>query len=399
MRHRGGYRAARKSWTTTRRGALALVAGLAMPALARGRDAARVAVLHPMTGPFAAAAALARAGTRLGWRMAGADEGAVELVETDLGSVLEAVPEMIEKLAREGVSALVGGLTSPHAQAVAIGARAGGLPFMVDVAGAGSFLGPDFPRVFRFAAGFDQMLREGVVSLAAMNTEAGNPARSVLVVREPRGFAANAALRAADRFDEAGFEVLPILDYRSAAGADALAEDIGRRSPDIVVPLAPRALLTPLLAALGRNSVPLKAIFSLLALSDLEEDFGAMPGYELLVDANHGFNVATAEGGRFRDAIAGAGLPTRPEVFLSANAMRCLCVAIRSAASADPGEIAAAIRRADFAEPAMPYDRTAFHEGHNLGARGVLIQIQDGRPTLVAPRKFQAAEVVYPRPA
>ena len=382
----------------TRRTALGALAGLAMPALARAADPVRVAVVHPVTGPFAAAGTLARAGAHLGWNMAGLDNGAVELVDIDLGPEPESVPAIVENLARDGMSALVGGLTSPHALAVAVGARPAGLPFMVDVAGSDVFVGSEFPRVFRFAPGFDRMLLEAVVSLAAINTEAGDPANRVLIVREPRGFSGTVALRVADRFDQAGFELLPMVDYRSATGAGDVAETIRNEAPDILVPLSSRDLLAPLLAAVSREGVPLKAIFSLLALSDMEESFNDLPGYELLIDLNHGFNAHTDSGKRFREAVSAAGLPLRPEVFLAANAMRCVCEALKSVRSADPGEIAAAISRSNFAEPAMPYEATEFRNGENIGAHGALLQIQNGRPALVSPQRFQAAEIVYPRP-
>ncbi|MGE0231311.1 MAG: ABC transporter substrate-binding protein [Flavobacteriaceae bacterium] len=382
----------------TRRTVLGACAGLAMPSLARAAGAARVAVVHPVTGPFSAAGALARAGARLGWRMAGADAGAVDLVEVDLGPDPEAVPAVVEALAGEGVSALVGGLTSPHALAVAVGARSSGLPFMVDLAGSDAFLGSGFPRVFRFAPGFDRMLLQAVVSLAAINTEAGDPSKSVLIVREPRGFAGTVALRVADRFDQAGFELLPMVDYRSAAGAGEVAETVRNQAPDVLVPLAARELLAPLLAAVAREGVPLKAIVTLLALSDMEENFSDLPGFELVIDLNHGFNTRSDDGKRFLEAVSAAGLPLRPEVFVAANAMRCLCDGMRRARSADPGEIAAAIARSSFAEAAMPYEATAFRDGENLGAHGALMQIQNGRPALVSPQRFQASEIVYPRP-
>lgn len=376
----------------------AAAAALAWPSPLRAQEGIRVAALHPVAGPLAGAGSLARAGVRLGRELSGGDASGVDLREVDLDPDPGRAADTVSRLAEEGVSALIGCLTSPLTYAVALAARRHGLPLMVDSAGSDAFLGPDMPRVFRFSPGFDRIARDGVATLAAFNEASGAPARSVQIVAEARGFGANVAARVADRLDAAGFELFDTLSVRTPGNADETAETVRHSGADIVVPLASAQIMEPLLAAILREGVPAKALFTVMGPLAGETEALAKPAFDLLLDANHGFSVAGPEGVRLRSAIASGGLPVRPEVYLAVNAMRCLCNAVRRAGSADPGEIARAIAAGGWREPAMPYGPTAFADGQNIGAQGVVLQVQAARAALVAPSPQADAEAVYPRP-
>lgn len=379
----------------------ALAAGAAClfaPSVLRAQTGIRIGVVHPQSGPFGSVGALARKAVHLAWESAGGEATGIQLVDIDLGADPSTVQEVIDANAREGISALIGGVSSNFAMAVALAAKPHGIPFMVDSAGADSFLGEAFPRVFRFSPGFHQLVLEGVVTIGAINTEHGHPASRVQIVHAARGYGQTAGPRVSDRFDESGLQVLPDMEMRSASVADTLAETIRHAQPDILVPLMGRNLMTALLEAVEREGIPLKAIISILGIADQEAVYSNSPGFELLFDAGHGFSTALPDGQRLREEIATAGLPVRPAVYLAVNAARCLFDAVARAASADPGEITGAIRASSYQAPAMPYQATQFVRGQNYGARGVLWQVQNGRLAIIAPNAQATAEPVYPRP-
>src|SRR4051812_24007302 len=170
---------------------------VAAPSLLRAQSAAaqgaaiKVAILHPVSG------ALSYSGQqgRLGAVMAVEDINAAGGIKALGGAKIEAVlgdaqptPEggnaEVERMNSAGVAAVVGGYGSSICLSASQTAARYDLPYLVDVGVADNIVTRGLKNTFRFGPGFGVIAKTALDNLVAINKQAGNPAKSVMIVHE-----------------------------------------------------------------------------------------------------------------------------------------------------------------------------------------------------------------------
>ena len=190
---------------TTRRnfvaGTAAAASSLMFPLVGRAQPApVKVGVLHPVTGW----ATYSGTQCRLGALLAIEDINNAGGIKSLGGAKLEAVladaqskPEVgvaeIERLNSAGVSAVVGAYASAICLATTQAAAKYDLPHVVDIGVADSIVQRGLKNTFRFGPGYKTVADLAVENLNSLNTAAGKPIKSALIIHEESLFGTGTA--------------------------------------------------------------------------------------------------------------------------------------------------------------------------------------------------------------
>jgi branched-chain amino acid transport system substrate-binding protein len=383
---------------------------LAFPLVGGAQSATiKVGVLHPVTG------ALAYSGQqcRLGALMAIEDINKTGGIKSMGGAKLEALlgdaqsnPQAgtaeIEKMNEAGVSAVVGAFASAICLATTQAAAKYNLPHVVDVGVADQIVERGLKNTFRFGPGYKKCAEVAVANLHVLNTAAGKPAKTVMIVHEESLFGTGTANLLSRELPGYGYEVKEVIKHANPTrDFNNIALRIKQVNPDILIPANYYNEYALLVRTLQQQKITPKAIFSVLG--------GAASSYKFvkefpdaangIIDCNHWFNPKDKRSAELRKRVEAQGQFFSYEVFMAYTAMRLLAESIEHAKSSDRAAIIDALGKSTFSDHIMPYGPTQFVNGQNLGAQPLMTQVSKGDIKVVIPRDYREAEPIFPMKA
>jgi branched-chain amino acid transport system substrate-binding protein len=385
----------------------AAASALAFPMVGGAQPASiKVGVLHPVTGALAYSGQQCRLGAMLAIEDINKDGGIksmggakIEALLGDAQSNPQAGTAEVEKMNEAGVSAVVGAFASAICLATTQAAAKYNLPHVVDVGVADQIVERGLKNTFRFGPGYRTCAQTAVASLHALNTTAGKPARTVMIVHEESLFGTGTANLLAKELPGYGYEVKEIIKHANPTrDFNNIALRIRQVNPDILIPANYYNEYALLVRTLQQQKITPKAIYSVLG--------GAASSYKFvkefpdaangIIDCNHWFNPKDKRSADLRKRVEAQGQFFSYEVFMTYTAMKLLADAIERAKSADRAAIIEALTASQFSDHIMPYGATQFVNGQNTGARPLMTQVQKNDIKVIVPREFREVDPIFP---
>ena len=366
----------------------------------------KVGVLHPVTGALAYSGQQCRLGAIMAIEdinkaggiksMGGAK---IEALLGDAQSQPQAGAAEIEKMNEAGVSAVVGAFASAICLATTQAAAKHNLPHVVDVGVADQIVERGLKNTFRFGPGYRKCAETAVANLHVLNTVAGKPARTVMIVHEESLFGTGTANLLARELPGYGFEVKEVIKHANPTrDFNNIVLRMKAINPDIVIPANYYNEYALLVRTMQQQKVSPKAIYSVLG--------GAASSYKFvqefpdaangIIDCNHWFNPKDKRSSALRKRVEANKLFFSYEVFMTYTAMRLLADAIERAKSSDRAVIIQALENSTFSDHIMPYGATKFVNGQNTGAQPLMTQVQNKDIKVIIPRDYREAEPLFP---
>ena len=394
--------------TFIRHGAAAASA-LAFPLVGGAQPkAVKVGILHPVTGALAFSGQQCREGAMMAIEdinkagiksMGGAR---LEVLLGDAQSTPQAGTAEVEKMNEAGVSAIVGAYASAICLATTQVAAKYNLPHVVDVGVADQIVTRGLKNTFRFGPGYAVCAQVAVNNLHVLNTVAGKPAKTVMIIHEESLFGTGTANLLARELPGYGFEVKEVVKHANPTrDFNNIVLRMKSVNPDIVIPANYYNEYALLVRTMQQQKVVPKAIYSVLG--------GAASSYKFLkefpeaangiIDCNHWFNPKDKRAAELRKRVEAKGLFFTYEIFNTYSAVRLLADAIERAKSADRAAITAALASSTFSDHFMPYGPTKFVDGQNTGAQPLMTQVLKGDIRVIVPRDYREADPVFPMKA
>ncbi len=401
----------RRFLATSALGAAAAATGsLAAPSVLRAQGAAvKIGLLHPVTGALSYSGTQGRLGATLAVEEINAGGGIKALGGAKIDPMLgdaESTPAggtaEVEKMNSAEVSAIVGGYASSICLAVSQAAARYDLPYAVDVGVADSIVTRGLKNTFRFGPGFGVIAKTALDNLAAINDEAGKPAKTVIIVHEDSLFGSGLAKLLNAQLPGKGFQILETIAHPTPTrDFNNVVLKIKAQNPDLVIPADYYNEYVLLARTMLEQHVRPKGIYSVLG--------GAASSYKFLkefpdaakyiMDCNHWFDPHSDKALALKKKVEAKGQFYTYEVYMNYNAVNLVADAIEHAASTDRAKIIAALEASTFDSHTMPYGPTKFVNGQNQGAAPVNTQVLDNDIKVIMPPAFANAKAVFPMPA
>lgn len=365
----------------------------------------KIGVLHPVTGAIAFSGQQCREGAllaiedinRTGIKSLGGAK--VEAMLGDAQSQPQAGAAEVEKMNEAGCSAVVGAFASAICLATTQAAAKYNLPHVVDVGVADQIVQRGLKNTFRFGPGYATCANIAVNNLHVLNTLAGKPARTVMIIHEESLFGTGTANLLSRELPGYGFEVREVVKHANPTrDFNNIVLRMKSVNPDIVIPANYYNEYALLVRTMQQQRVVPKAIYSVLG--------GAASSYKFvkefpdaangIIDCNHWFNPKDPRSAALRRRVEAKGLFFTYEVFMTYTATMLLADAIERAKSADRAAIIDALEKSTFADHLMPYGPTKFVDGQNQGAQPLMTQVVKGDIKVIVPRDYREADPIFP---
>ena len=384
----------------------AAASALAFPMVGGAQPkAVKVGVLHPVTGALAYSGQQCREGAlmaiedinRTGIRSLGGAK--IEALLGDAQSTPAAGTAEIEKMNEAGASAVVGAFASAICLATTQAAAKYNLPHVVDVGVADQIVERGLKNTFRFGPGYRKCAEIAVANLHVLNTAAGRPARSVMIIHEESLFGSGTANLLARELPGFGYEVKEVIKHANPTrDFNNIVLRMKAVNPDIVIPANYYNEYALLVRTMQQQKVVPKAIYSVLGGAASQYKFvKEFPdASEGIIDCNHWFNPQDKRSAELRKRAEAKGLFFSYEMFMTYTAMRLLADAIERAKSTDRAAIIAALEQSSFADHIMPYGPTKFVNGQNQGAQPLMTQVSKGDIKVIIPREYRQMDPIFP---
>lgn len=389
-------------------GGVASAALIGAPAILRAQGAVfKLGILQPVTGALAQDGDLGRTGAELAIQEINAAGGIkalggakIEMVFGDARSNPEAGTQEVERMAAEGVSAIVGGFASPICLAASQAASRYDLPYIVDVGVSDQIVSRGLKNTFRFAPGFGTVTTVALDNLSKLNDAAGKPAKTVVLVHEDGLFGSGLAKLMQTELPKRGFEVLETIAHPTPArDMSNVALRIRALNPDLVIPSSYYGEFVLLARTMQQQRIRPKGVYAVLngAASNfrfVKEFADAASG---VMDCNHWYDPTNPRALELRKAVEASGKFFSYNVPLNYSCVKLVADAAERAKSADRGKILEALAATSgFKGHIMPYGETKFANGQNTGAGPVNTQVQNGEIKVIFPDAFADAKPVFP---
>jgi branched-chain amino acid transport system substrate-binding protein len=367
--------------------------------------AVKVGILHPVTGALAFSGQQCREGAlmaiedinKAGIKSLGGAR--LDVLLGDAQSTPQAGTAEVEKMNEAGCSAIVGAYASAICLATTQAAAKHGLPHVVDIGVADQIVQRGLKNTFRFGPGYAVCAQVAVANLHVLNSVAGKPAKTVMIIHEESLFGTGTANLLARELPGFGFEVKEVVKHANPTrDFNNIVLRMKAVNPDIVIPANYYNEYALLVRTMQQQKVVPKAIYSVLG--------GAASSYKFLkefpdaangiIDCNHWFNPKDKRAAELRKRVEAKGLFFTYEIFNTYTAVRLLADAIDKARSADRAAITAALAASTFSDHFMPYGATKFVDGQNTGAQPLMTQVLKGDIKVIVPRDYREAEPVFP---
>ena len=366
----------------------------------------KVGILHPVTGALAYSGSQCRAGAlmaiedinKAGIRALGGAK--LDVLLGDAQSSPQAGTAEVEKMNEAGCSAIVGAYASAICLATTQAAAKYDLPHVVDVGVADQIVQRGLKNTFRFGPGYAICAQVAMNNLHVLNTVAGRPAKTVMIIHEESLFGSGTANLLARELPGFGFEVKEIVRHANPTrDFNNIVLRMKSINPDIVIPANYYNEYALLVRTMQQQRVVPKAIYSVLG--------GAASSYRFvkeypdaadgIIDCNHWFNPNDKRAFALKKRTEAKGLFFTYEVFNTYTAVMLLADAVERAKSADRGAITAALASSSFKDHFLPYGDTKFVDGQNTGAMPLMTQVVQGDIKVIVPREYRQVEPVFPR--
>ncbi|GAC1605856.1 MAG: branched-chain amino acid ABC transporter substrate-binding protein [Ramlibacter sp.] len=385
----------------------AAASALAFPLIAGAQPkSVRVGVLHPVTGALAYSGQQCREGAlmaiedinrRGGIRSMGGAR--IEALLGDAQSTPQAGTAEVEKMNEAGVAAIVGAYASAICLATTQAAAKYNLPHVVDVGVADQIVERGLKNTFRFGPGYKKCAEIAVANLHVLNTAAGKPAKTVMIIHEESLFGTGTAQLLARELPGYGYEVKEVVKHANPTrDFNNIVLRMKALNPDIVIPANYYNEYALLVRTMQQQKVTPKAIYSVLG--------GAASSYKFvkefpdaangIIDCNHWFNPRDKRSQELRRRVEARNLFFTYEIFNTYTAMLLLADAIERARSADRAAITSALETSSFADHFLPYGPTKFVNGQNTGAQPLMTQVLRNDIKVIVPRDYREVEPVFP---
>jgi branched-chain amino acid transport system substrate-binding protein len=380
---------------------------LALPLLAGAQPkSVKVGVLHPVTGALAYSGSQCREGALMAIEDINKSGGikslggaTIEALLGDAQSSPQAGTAEIEKMNEAGVSAVVGAFASAICLATTQAAAKYNLPHVVDVGVADQIVERGLKNTFRFGPGYKKCAEIAVANLHVLNTTAGKPAKSVMIVHEESLFGTGTANLLSRELPGYGYEIKEVVKHANPTrDFNNIVLRMKQVNPDIVIPANYYNEYALLVRTMQQQKVVPKAIYSVLG--------GAASSYKFvkefpdaangIIDCNHWFNPRDKRSIELKKRAEAKGLFFSYELFMTYTAMMLLADAIDRAKSTDRAAIIDALAKSKFSNHIMPYGETQFVNGQNLGAQPLMTQVVKGDIKVIIPREYREVEPIFP---
>ena len=368
--------------------------------------AVKVGVLHPVTGALAYSGQQCRMGALMaiedinkagGIKSLGGAK--IEALLGDAQSSPQAGTAEIEKMNEAGVCAVVGAFASAICLATTQAAAKYNLPHVVDVGVADQIVERGLKNTFRFGPGYKKCAEVAVANLYVLNTAAGKPARSVMIIHEESLFGTGTANLLSKELPGYGYDVKEVIKHANPTrDFNNIALRIKQVNPDIVIPANYYNEYALLVRTMQQQKISPKAIYSVLG--------GAASSYKFvkefpeaangIIDCNHWFNPRDKRSLELKKRVEAQGQFFSYEVFMTYTAMTLLADAIERAKSTDRAAIIDALNKSTFSNHIMPYGATQFVNGQNMGAQPLMTQVVKGDIKVIVPRDYREVEPIFP---
>ncbi len=384
----------------------AAASALAFPLVGGAQPKAiKVGILHPVTGALAYSGQQCREGAlmaiddinKAGIKSMGGAK--LEVMLGDAQSAPQAGSAEIEKMNEAGCAAVVGAYASAICLATTQAAAKYNLPHVVDVGVADQIVERGLKNTFRFGPGYRVCAQIAMSNLHVLNTAAGKPAKSVMIIHEESLFGTGTANLLAKELPGFGYDVKEVIKHANPTrDFNNIVLRMKAVNPDIVIPANYYNEYALLVRTMQQQKVAPKAIYSVLG--------GAASSYKFLkefpeaangiIDCNHWFNPKDKRALELKKRTEAKNLFYSYEVFNTYTAVRLLADALERAKSADRAAIADALASSTFSDHFMPYGPTRFENGQNIGAQPLMTQVIKGDIRVIVPRDYREAEPVFP---
>jgi branched-chain amino acid transport system substrate-binding protein len=380
------------------------------PAVLRAQGApVKLGVLHPVSGALSYSGQQGRLGATIGIEEINAAGGIKALGGAKIDAVLgdaQSTPEggnaEVEKMNSAGVAAIVGGYASSICLAASQTAARYDLPYVVDVGVADNIVTRGLKNTFRFGPGFGVIAKTALDNLVALNDQAGNPAKTVMIVHEDSLFGSGLAKLLNAQLPERGFNVLETMPHPTPTrDFNNVVLKIKAANPDIVIPADYYNEYVLLARTMQQQRVRPKAIYSVLggAASSYKfvKEFPEAAQY--IMDCNHWFDPRNPKALALRKKVEAQGQFYTYEVYMNYSGVLLVADALQRAGSAERAKITAALESSTFSGHVMPYGPTKFVNGQNTGAAPANTQVLGNDIQVILPSTFATAKPVFPMPA
>ena len=385
----------------------AAASALSFPLIAGAQPkTVKVGVLHPVTGALAYSGQQCREGALMaiedinkagGIKALGGAK--IEALLGDAQSQPQAGVAEVEKMNEAGVCAIVGAYASAICLATTQAAAKYNLPHIVDVGVADQIVERGLKNTFRFAPGYKKIAEVAITNLHVLNTQAGKPAKTVMIIHEESLFGTGSAQLLARELPGYGFEVKEIVKHANPTrDFNNIVLRMKAINPDIVIPANYYNEYALLVRTMKQQKVTPKAIYSVLG--------GAASSYKFLkefpdaangiIDCNHWFNPKDPRALALKKRVEAKSLFFSYELFLTYSAMWLLADALERAKSTDRAAITDALEKSTFSDHFMPYGPTKFVNGQNEGAQPLMVQVLDKDIKVIIPREYRQADPLFP---
>lgn len=369
-------------------------------------QAVKVGVLHPVTGALAFSGQQCREGALMAIEDINKAGGIKSLGGARIDALLgdaQSQPQVgvaeVERINEAGASAVLGAYASAICLATTQAAAKYNLPHVVDVGVADQIVERGLKNTFRFGPGYKTCAQIAVANLHVLNTLAGKPARTAMIVHEESLFGTGTANLLARELPGYGFEVKEVIKHANPTrDFNNIVLRMKAVNPDIVIPANYYNEYALLVRTMQQQKFTPKAIYSVLG--------GAASSYKFvkefpdaangIIDCNHWFNPKDKRVAALRKRVEAKGLFFTYEVFNTYTAMMLLADAINRAKSTDRAAINAALESSTFSDHFMPYGPTKFVNGQNTGAQPLMTQVVNRDIKVIVPREYREVEPMFP---
>lgn len=385
----------------------AAASALAFPLVAGAQPkAVKIGVLHPVTGALAYSGQQCREGALMAIEdinkaggLKGLGGAKIEALLGDAQSQPQAGAAEVEKMNEAGVAAVLGAYASAICLATTQAAAKYNLPHMVDIGVADQIVERGLKNTFRFGPGYRKCAEVAVANLHVLNTAAGKPARTVMIIHEESLFGTGTANLLARELPGYGYEVKEVIKHANPTrDFNNIVLRMKAVNPDIVIPANYYNEYALLVRTMQQQKVTPKAIYSVLG--------GAASSYKFvkefpeaangIIDCNHWFNPKDKRAADLRKRVEAKNLFFSYEIFNTYASMLVLADAINRAKSVEKAAINDALASSTFSDHFMPYGPTKFVNGQNTGAQPLMTQVTKGDIKVIIPRDYREIDPVFP---
>jgi branched-chain amino acid transport system substrate-binding protein len=328
--------------------------------------------------------------------------GKIDAILGDAQSTPDGGVAEVEKMNSANVCCIVGGYASNICLATTQAAARYELPYVVDVGVADGIVTRGLKNTFRFGPGFGVISKTALANLAAINEQAGKPAKTVMIVHEDSLFGSGLAKLLIAQLPQQGYEILETIPHPTPTrDFNNVVLKIKAQNPDLVIPANYYNEYVLLARTMQQQQVKPKGIYSVLggAASSYKfvKEFPDAARY--IMDCNHWFDPRNEKALALKKKVEGKDQFYTYEVYMNYSCVYLIVDALERAASVDRAKLTDALASSTFAGHVMPYGPTKFVNGQNEGAAPVNTQVLDNDIKVILPATFANAKAVFPRPA